>query len=212
MRWITGLFGFALAMSTFASPAMSGSHLWRFSEFYSSPDRSVQFIEMAENFGSDNETQILAHWFETDSYNSDHSEILGANLVGSTAHKKFLVGSVSYAALPGVPAPDYIIPDGAINPAGDTIVWWFYQTIVIPPGVMPSDGVMSITVDDPLVPSYTVGVNSPTNFAGETGIINEPPPPPPTPVPMSSPQAIVGIAAISAVLGVVALRRGRPRA
>jgi hypothetical protein len=212
MRWITGLFGFALAMSTFASPAMSGSHLWRFSEFYSSPDRSVQFIEMAENFGADNETQILAHWFETDSYNSDHSEILGANLVGSTAHKKFLVGSVSYAALPGVPAPDYIIPDGAINPAGDTIVWWFYQTIVIPPGVMPSDGVMSITVDDPLVPSYTVGVNSPTNFAGETGIINEPPPPPPTPIPMSSPQAIVGIAAISAVLGVVALRRGRPRA
>ena len=28
-----------------ANLASAGSHLWRFSEFYSSPDRKIQFIE-----------------------------------------------------------------------------------------------------------------------------------------------------------------------
>lgn len=185
---------------------MGASHLWRFSEFYSSPDHTIQFIEMAENFGSNNELLIGAHWFETDTYNADHSDLLGSDLTAPTAYKKFLVGTVSYAALPGVPAPDYIVPDGIINPAGDTVVWWFYQTIVIPPATMPSDGVMSITVDDPLVPSYTVGVNSPTNFAGDTGTVDLSPPPP-TVIPSSSPAGVVAIVLISAGLGFMSLRR-----
>jgi hypothetical protein len=63
------------------------------------------------------------------------------------------------------------VPDGIIDPTGDTVIWWFYQTIEIPPGVMPSDGINSITVVDPGVPTYSVGTNSPTNFAGETGTV-----------------------------------------
>ncbi len=160
------------------STAQAASHLWRFNEFYTSPDRSVQFIEMQEIGGSDNETAISNHWFETNSYNADHSELLDTDLPFGTANKKFLVGTQSYAALPGVPAPDYVLPDGILDPTGDTVIWWFYQTIEIPPGVMPDDGVHSIRVVDPLVPSYTVEVNSPTNFAGETGTIEGPPVPP----------------------------------
>jgi len=153
------------------SEAFAGSHLWRFNEFYTSPDGAVQFIEMLEIGGSDSETAIGNHWFETDGYNHDHAEILGTNLPFGTANKKFLVGSESYAALPGVPAPDYILPDGILDPTGDTVVWWFYQTIQIPPGVMPTDGVSSITVVDPMAPSYSTGTNSPTNFAGQTGTV-----------------------------------------
>ena len=154
-----------------AGAASAGSHLWRFSEFYSSPDRKIQFIEMQEIGGSDFETGLSNHWYATNTYNLDHSELLGSNLTLPTANQKFLVGTESYAALPGVPAPDYVLPDGIIDPSGDTIVWWFYQTIEIPPGVMPSDGVMSISVEDPDIPTYTVGVNSPTNLAGDTGSV-----------------------------------------
>jgi len=171
VRWLMLL----AAIFSAANPAQAGSHLWRFNEFYSSPDRSVQFIEMLETGGSSNENAIANHWYRTNGYNLDESELLGSNLVGDTANKKFLVGTVSYAALPGVPAPDYIIPDGAIDPSGDTVVWWFYQTIVIPPGVMPSDGEHSITVVDPVLPTYSVGINSPTNFAGDTGTVVLPP-------------------------------------
>ncbi len=167
------VFGASLAMllAFWAAPAGAGSHLWRFSEFYSSPNRDVQFIEMQEIGGSDDETRLARHWFATNSYNQDHSELLGSSLPFGTANKKFLVGTQSYAELPGVPAPDYVLSDGILDPSGDTVVWWFYQTIEIPPGVMSSDGVQSISVIDPLTPSYSVGVNSPTNFAGETGTV-----------------------------------------
>jgi hypothetical protein len=154
-----------------AGPASAASHLWRFHEFYSSPDRKVQFIEMHEIGGSQIETNISEHWFATDGFNQSHSQLLGSDLPFGTAFKKFLVGSESYAALDGVPEPDYVLPDGFLDPTGDTVVWWFYQTIDIPPGVMPSDGYLSITVVDPNAPTYSVGPNSPTNFAGETGSI-----------------------------------------
>ncbi len=202
MRWITGLCGFVVALSSFASPAIGGSHQWRFSEFYSSPDRSVQFIEMQEIAGSDNETELQRHWFETNSYNTDHRDILGSALPFGTANKKFLVGTESYAALTGVPAPDYIVPDAIIEPDGDIVVWWFYQIIVIPPATMPSDGVLSITVVDPLVPSYSVGMNSPTNFAGDTGTVVLS-----SAIPISSTTGAISIAVISALIASLALRR-----
>lgn len=175
-RTLLSILVLASVLGLGAGPAAAASHLWRFSEFYSSPDRSVQFIEMQEIGGSDAETNIRNHWYETNSYNQDHSELLGYDLPFGTANKKFLVGTQSYAALPGVPAPDYVLPDGILDPSGDTVVWWFYQTITIPPGVMPSDGVHSITVVDAAAPTYSVGVNSPTNFAGETGTVVLPPP------------------------------------
>lgn len=163
---------FATVLLLRAAPADAGSHLWRFSEFYSSPDRSVQFIEMQEIGGSNNETNISEHWYATNGYNQDHSELLGSDLPFGTANKKFLVGTQSYAGLPGVPEPDYVLPDGFLEPSGDTVVWWFYQTMTIPPGVMPSDGRLSIRVDDPAAPTgFVVGLNSPTNFAGETGSV-----------------------------------------
>ena len=167
------------ALALRAAPADAASHLWRFSEFFSSPDRSVQFIEMQEIGGSNNETNIDGHWYATNGYNQDHSQLLGSDLPFGTANKKFLVGTESYAQLPGVPAPDYVLPDGFLDPSGDTVVWWFYQTMTIPPGVMPSDGTLSISVDQPASPTgFVVGVNSPTNFAGETGTVVLPAPVP----------------------------------
>lgn len=67
---------------------------------------------------------------------------------------------------------------------------------------MPSDGVLSITVVDPLIPSYSMGTNSPTHYAGDTGTVVLPPP-----VPMSSATGIVSIVVISTLLGFLALRR-----
>ncbi|HEX9814965.1 MAG TPA: hypothetical protein VGB31_08480, partial [Myxococcota bacterium] len=82
--------------------ASAASHLWRFSEFYSSPDRKIQFIEMQEIGGSSGETHLSEHWYATNTYNLDHSELLGSDLQLPTANQKFLVGTQSYAALVGV--------------------------------------------------------------------------------------------------------------
>ncbi len=66
-----------------------------------------------------------------------------------------------------------MLPDGVIEPSGDTVVWWLYQTLTIPPDTMPSDGVNSLSVINPATPAngFSVGVNSPTNLAGETGSV-----------------------------------------
>jgi hypothetical protein len=174
VRFLASLLLFALLQAPL--PSSAASHLWRFSELYSSPDRSIQFIEMQEVGGSAIEWGIGNHWYRTNTYNLDLSDLLGSNLPNvSTANKKFLVGSESYAALPGVPPPDYTIPDGAIDPSGDTVMWWFYQTIAIPPQTMPSDGLRSLYITNPQesnpAPIFAIAFNSPTNFAGQTGMV-----------------------------------------
>jgi hypothetical protein len=166
---------YALLLGFVPLAASAGSHLWRFEQFYSSQDRKVQFIVMREIGGSDIETNIRNHWYRTNSYNLDMSDLLGTNLPFGTANKAFLVGTQSYAALaaasPTLPDPDYVLPDGFFDPNGDTVVWWFYQTITIPPGVMPHDGYHAIRVIDPNIPTYATVVNRPVNFAGQVGSI-----------------------------------------
>jgi hypothetical protein len=167
---------FLCAAVLLLAPLRAGapSHLWRFHEFYSSQDRKVQYIVMKEIGGSAIETNLSEHWYATNSFNQDHSQLLNTDLVGNTANKKFLVGTQSYAALAaakGYPAPDYVLPDGFMNPLGDTVVWWFYQTITIPPGAMTLDGYHAIRVVNPSIPTYETVVNLPTNFAGQSGTI-----------------------------------------
>jgi hypothetical protein len=200
-------FVLGLASLAFAAGASAGSHLWRFSEFYSSPDKRIQFIEMQEIGHSDNETRIEGHWYATDSFNQSHAQLLGSPLPFGTADKQFLVGSESYAALPGVPAPDYVLPDGVIEPSGDTIVWWFYQTLVIPPDTMPADGTTSLNLVDPEDPGlgFFTAVNSPTNFAGETGTVL-----PPNELPTTSAWRVAASTALIVLGGLALSRRGRP--
>ena len=184
------------------------SHLWRFEEFFSTADRKVQYIEMREIGGSEIETNLDQHWYATNSFNQNHSQVLGYDLPFGTAFKKFLVGTQSYAvmaALQNLPEPDYILPDGFLNPDGDTVVWWFYQTIVIPPGVMPQDGFRSIRVVNPTIPTYAVETNSPTNFAGETGTI-------PLAVPSQSDHTLALLAPLLLAAAWLARRALRPTA
>ena len=67
---------------------------------------------------------------------------------------------------------------------------------------MPGDGLLSITVVDPSVPSYSVGVNSPTNFAGETGTVVLP-----SAIPIASTRGAISIAVFSALIASLVLRR-----
>ncbi|MGH7340154.1 MAG: hypothetical protein ACREKH_06660, partial [Candidatus Rokuibacteriota bacterium] len=158
------------------------SHLWRIDEVYSSPDRTIQFIELKEVGNSPFEWGIGPRWFKTNSYNNIPTPVvLGPNLPPvSTAGKRFLVATDSYAALPGVPPRDYGIPDGAINPDGDTITWWAYQFVIFPSAgqptmMVPTDGTNSLHLTNPHQfnppPVFATGVNTPTNFAGQTGTV-----------------------------------------
>lgn len=155
-------------------PALAGSHMWRFSEVFSNGSGTVQFIELTcavsgENFVSN-------HSVTTENGIFTFPSTLG----GSTANKKLLLATAGFAALPGAPTPDYIIPANFLPINGGTLRYHppgNYDTWVYGAGVIPVDGVSSVQFTSwqggNEIDTYTNNqVNNPANFLGGSGSIN----------------------------------------
>ena len=91
----------ALALGT--PPALAGSHLWRIHEVFSSADGSVQFIEMKECCGANNETGLSGKWVR--SLTTGNQFNFPGNLPCCTANRHLLLATEAFAALPGAPTP-----------------------------------------------------------------------------------------------------------
>ncbi len=153
-----------------AAPAIAGSHLWRFRELFSNADGTVQFIEMQECCGGDAEQGLKGLCVTSESTGKMFT--FPRDLDWPTTFKHLLLATADFAARPGAPTPDFIIPDGFFDPTGDLLRYSVYFKAERPfgPGVVPTDGLHSATFD--LTTGVaTTGVNSPTNFLGETGSV-----------------------------------------
>jgi serralysin len=144
---------------TMASAAHAGHHLWVWTEAFSNASGSVQFIEM---FTSANSEQGVGPFTITSGANTFN---FVTNLPSSaTANTWILCATSNFSALPGGVTPDYIIPANFINTGGGTLNYasgvqiWNY-------GALPTDGVHSLARDG------SINVNSPKNFAGNTGSV-----------------------------------------
>lgn len=163
--------GAALALPSAASASF---HLWQIDEVYSNADGSVQFIEF--NDQSNFEDHLT---FSGGLTSTAHSYTFTSDLPStSTANTHFLVGTAGYAALSGVPAPDYTVPNQFFSTAGDTLtlVNSVDGTITFTGAQLPTDGIDSLNrvYGSSTNSGFTTAVNSPTNFAGETGTVPEP--------------------------------------
>lgn len=169
------------------------AHSWDITEVFSNADGTVQFVELQEQFGSPSELGMPGQFLMSNA----HMFTIGGSTPFPTANKHYLIATAAFAALPGAPTPDVIIAPGFvpfINTAGDSIQYVPYDTVSFIAGELPTDGVNSLFDDG------STGVNSPTNYAGETGSVNGPPPPPsPTPVPG------IGLVGGSVIAGLLAL-------
>ncbi len=150
-----------------ASPARAAFHLWDIVEIYSNADGTVQFIEF---FNLANGEQFLSS--ENTFVSTDQNQFPFPNDLPSsfTANTSFLVGTQSYVVAPGAVAPDYVVPDNFFAVNGNTIQFGvlpatILDSVTFTDGQLPLDGVLSLNRDG------TTGVNSPTNFAGETGSV-----------------------------------------
>ena len=154
-----------------AFPAHAKNHLLRCTEFFSNAEGTIQFIEMQECCGSDAEVLMAL----TSITSNAASFPFPNDLSGPTAFRWIIIATQGFADLPGVPTPDYIMPDGFFDPTGDTLRYRGVTDIVtLEPGALPLDGVNGI--DRNLTTgALTVAVNSPINFAGETGSANASP-------------------------------------
>lgn len=159
-----------------ASPsAFAGGHTWRVHEIFTNASGTVQFIEVWESAGTNGETGTAGHSVTS----TTNSKLITANVAAPTAFKTLLFGTAAYDALPNSPTPDYIIPAGFFNPAGDTIGYSGLDTWVVPGGSIPTDGINSLTVTNHSTHAFVSGPNSPKNLAGVVGGVDASPPPPP---------------------------------
>jgi hypothetical protein len=172
-----------------APSALAKSHLWRFSEVFSDPTGKYQYIEMIECCGSQVETQFSGQRL----FSNGHTYIFPGNLSGNTAHQWVLIATADFAALPGAPTPDFIIPRRFFDPDGDTLIFRTFDSWTLAPGAVPQDGLHSLQRDG------SVTVNEPQNFpdGGAAGSVVAP-----LPVPALSPSWIVVALALLAATAV----------
>ena len=190
----------ALLVLGLALPCQAKNHLWKFTEFFSNADGTIQFIEMQECCGSDVEVQMSA----TSMVSNAHTYPFPNNLPGPTAHRWIIIATQGFAALPGAPTPDYIMPNHFFDPNGDTLRYRGTTDLVtLQPGALPLDGVSSL--DRNLTTGQlTVIVNNPINFADVHGSVRVPM------IPVAAPPLSVLVALGVLSIGVLGLR-GRLR-
>jgi len=150
-----------LAGMFFATSAHAAHHLWALTEIYSNASGSTQFVEM---FCPDANEQGLGPFSLS---STTHSINFVTNLPSAaTANTWVLCATSDFAGLPGGITPDYIIPSnffptggGTINYASGTNIWNY--------GVVPTNGVNALQRNG------SSAVNSPHNFAGASGSVNQ---------------------------------------
>jgi hypothetical protein len=168
LRYAAGLA--VLASAAFAcSPAQAFFHLWRFTEFFSTADGAVQFIEMHSSGAGENFSQGAT----ITSLSTGKVFTFPSDLSGSTQNKRLLIATGGFSLLPGGVAPDFTLPStDFFNPGGDTIELFAGFTIDSRTFTsVPVDGVTSRNY-----PTNTLAANTPTNYGGATGSVNLPPP------------------------------------
>lgn len=147
----------AVCLFSLAALAGADNHNWVINEVFSSADETVQFIEL---FNADKDEHVLTETSISTSSGSFFA--FPTNLPSSaTENRRVLLATAAFAAIPGAPTPDYIIPAGFLQRTGDTLTYPATPDS-LSFGALPADGVTSING------SGAAGTNSPTNFAGQS--------------------------------------------
>jgi len=159
-----------LALLLSPTPARATFHLWDISEIYSNADGSIQFVEFFTNANS--QGRLLNHSLLSISF--ENTFTFPSHLPNNTTNRFFLVATPAFATAAGI-TPDYTLAGPLFfDLDGDTVTLVGADSIRFGPGELPIDGIHSLneTFGGGI---RTTAVNTPTNFAGQTGsIVPEP--------------------------------------
>ena len=162
-----------------AAPGRANFTTWDVNEVFSNADGTIQFVEFFEAAGQDAQGSFDGKQLKTFVAGASITDPLNTHtfnddLSNFTAGKFALVATQGFASLPGAVQPDFVMPDGFIDTS--VVVEIELSTIdefKFSLGAIPTDGVNSLHRT-----GTPVDLNSPTNFAGETGMIDLPEPGP----------------------------------
>lgn len=204
-RLPAGLALLALSSLIATAPTFAAFHTFRINEVYSSPDGTIQFVEMREATGSNFEYFWAGQALTSTQGATTRTFTFPSNLASTqTANRSVLIATPGFAALAGV-TPDFVVPAPFLFPGGGTLNYAGADSVTYP--ALPGDGVSSLDRNG------TSGPNTPTNFAGQTGTLAPPAPPSPPPpvaaasIPALGPTALALVVAIVAGFGGLFVRR-----
>lgn len=153
------------AMTLASSSAHATFHLWAFNELFSNADGTVQFIELFTNFSS--QQFATGENFRSSQGPDENNYVFPNDTPAPTANHHLLIATAAFAALPGAPTPDFIMPDGFLFAPNGSVENQSIGGPTINYASLPTDGIMSLGGD-----GTSVAINSPTNFAGDSGSID----------------------------------------
>lgn len=148
------------ATLAWSATAWAGTHTWDVNEVFSNADGSIQFVELHEANGTNGETGVGNQTLTT---TGESFNMAAGAVAPPTGNKFYLIATPAFAALPGAPTPDVIIPAANIpffNVAGDHVAYAIYDNWVF--GAVPTNGTDSLNRLTGVAP------NTPTNYAGQT--------------------------------------------
>lgn len=154
-----------------AAAALAGAHTWDVFEVFSNSDGTVQFVELREMNGTANEVNLNGLPVRSNATGNVFN--FPGNLPGgSSANKRILLGTTAFAALPGAPTPDHIIPANFFSTSAEPapgIEYHVYDDFVFTVGQLPLNGKDSLNRSGA---TLVVQTNSPTNCAGQSGSVD----------------------------------------
>lgn len=155
----------AFGMLGFVPQASADFHLFAIQQLYTNADASIQFIVLIETTGANNENLLKGHFLTTT--HADFSLYKSLKfptdiLSPLTARKKILIATQGFAAL-GLVTPDYVVPNGFIDPSGGSVNYADVSTVIY--SSLPTDGVHAIDINGQIVQNVA------TNFAGASASV-----------------------------------------
>lgn len=153
----------ALLCST--APLYGAFHLWTIKQIYSDSSGSLQFIELFT--AASGQTFTGGQQINVSDGTTTHTFTIPGNLSSDSANHDWLFGTAGIHAA-GAPTPDYVLPNNFLFTGGGTIS--FFGSNSGSYTALPTDGSNARNWAD------GNAVNSPQNFAGQTGMISVPEP------------------------------------
>lgn len=136
-------------------------HIVQINEVYSNASGTVQFVEIQMLAAGQN--QFQGQVITSSQGGTTHSFTFTHALANASNGDSVLIGTASYAALPGVPAPDFTVADNFFFTTNATVN--FAGVDFVTYAALPTDGVLSINH------AGATATNSPRNNARATGTI-----------------------------------------
>jgi len=196
MSFAGGSLGFAVFF--LAASATAGIHTWDVVEVFSNSDGTIQYVELLDQGPAGLGNEIGVGNGSLSSGLHSFSWTNGA-VTPPTGDKRYLIATAAFAALPGAPTPDVIIPGANVpffSPTGDSIGFAGVDTLVF--GAIPTNGL------DSFDETAGVALNSPENYAGGTGSVDASGTPP-VAVPSASNNMLILVCVSLLMIGTYAL-------